>query len=45
MGPRAREKSVLIAIAALSVGTWALLIYYWKVVFFAVVMLLIAISP
>ena len=42
---RAREKFPLIALAVFSVGTWLLLLYYWKTVFFVLVVLIFTIWP
>ena len=42
---RAREKVPLIALAVFSVGTWLLLLYYWKTVFFILVVLIFIMWP
>jgi hypothetical protein len=41
----AREKVPLIALAVFSVGTWLLLLYYWKTVFFILVVLIFTYGP
>jgi hypothetical protein len=42
---RARETVPLIALAVFSVGTWLLLLYYWKTVIFILVVLIFTYGP